>query len=82
MGKSTDLDAAFGKTLRKLRLAKKLTQEELGFEASLRRTYISSLELGEKQASLATISKLSAVFDLSMAKFMQKVEEELKTSKK
>ncbi|QKM64644.1 XRE family transcriptional regulator [Polynucleobacter tropicus] len=77
MGKSTDLDAAFGIALRRLRQSKKLTQEQLGFEAGLRRTFISSLELGEKQASLATIQKLAAVFDLTMAKFIQLVEKEL-----
>jgi len=82
MGNSSDLDAAFGITLRKLRLAKKLTQEQLGFEAGLRRTFISSLELGDKQASLATIQKLAAVFDLPMAKFIQLVEKELKNLKK
>ena len=81
MGKSTDLDKAFGIALRKLRLAKKLTQEQLGFEAGLRRTFISSLELGEKQPSLATIQKLATVFDLPMAKFIQKVENQLKSSK-
>ena len=81
MGKTTDLDKAFGIALRKLRLAKKLTQEQLGFEAGLRRTYISSLELGEKQPSLATIQKLAPVFQLSMAKFIQKVENQLKSTK-
>ena len=81
MGNSTDLDAAFGITLRKLRLAKKLTQEQLGFEAGLRRTFISSLELGEKQPSLATIQKLAPVFELSIAKFIQKVENQLKSTK-
>ena len=81
MGKSTDLDAAFGLTLRKLRLAKKLTQEQLGFESGLRRTFISSLELGEKQPSLSTIQKLAPVFDLTMAKFIQKVETQLGRSK-
>ena len=81
MGKSSDLDAAFGITLRKLRLAKKLTQEQLGFESGLRRTFISSLELGEKQPSLATIQKLAPVFDLTMAKFIQKVETQLGRSK-
>jgi transcriptional regulator with XRE-family HTH domain len=81
MGKTSDLDTSFGITLRKLRLAKKLTQEQLGFEAGLRRTFISSLELGEKQPSLATIHKLAPVFDLSMAKFIQKVENQLKSPK-
>ena len=77
MGKLTDLDAAFGITLRKLRLAKKLTQEQLGFETGLRRTFISSLELGEKQPSLAKIQKLALALDLPMAKLIQKVEDEL-----
>jgi transcriptional regulator with XRE-family HTH domain len=78
MGKTTDLDKAFGIALRKLRLAKKLTQEQLGFEAGLRRTFISSLELGEKQPSLSTIKKIADVFDISISKLLQKVEDELK----
>jgi len=76
MGKSLDIATAFGIALRRLRLGKGLTQEQLGFEAGLRRTFISSLELGQKQPSLSTIEKLSDVFDISMAKLIQKVEEE------
>lgn len=78
MGKSTDLDKAFGETLRELRLAKKLTQEQLGFEAGLRRTFISSLELGEKQPSLSTIKKIADVFGLSISKLLQRMEDKLK----
>jgi transcriptional regulator with XRE-family HTH domain len=72
------ITAAFGRTLRKLRLARGLTQEQLGFEASLRRTYISSLELGEKDPSLQTISKLSLAFDIPISKLMNEVEKEQK----
>lgn len=36
-----------------------LTQEQLGFEADLRRTYISLLELGHQQPSLSTVLKLA-----------------------
>jgi transcriptional regulator with XRE-family HTH domain len=82
MGNTTDLDTAFGIALRKLRQAGKLTQEQLGFEAGLRRTFISSLELGEKQASLATLERLAAAFDLPMSKFIQLVEKELESPKK
>ena len=77
MGKKTDITTAFGKTLRRLRIAKKLTQEELGLEAGLRRTFISSLELGQKQPSLETIQKLAAVLDLSLSKLFQQVEKDL-----
>jgi transcriptional regulator with XRE-family HTH domain len=72
-----DVSAAFGKTLRKYRIKKDLTQEELGLDAGLRRTFISSLELGQKQPSLMTIQKLCLVLDISMAKFLQAVEKEL-----
>jgi len=77
MGKTTDLDKAFGIALRKLRLAKKLTQEELGFEAGLRRTYISSLELGEKTPSLDTIFKLSLALSMPMSKLLKVVEKNI-----
>lgn len=73
-----DITAAFGKTLRKLRIARGLTQEQLGFEASLRRTYISSLELGEKGPSLQTIQKLSAAFGVSASKLISEVEKNIK----
>jgi len=72
-----DVSAAFGKTLRKYRIKKDLTQEELGLDAGLRRTFISSLELGQKQPSLLTIQKLCLVLDISMSKFLQAVEKEL-----
>ena len=77
MGKTTDITTAFGKTLRRLRITKKLTQEELGLEAGLRRTFISSLELGQKQPSLETIQKLAAVLELSISKLLQQVEKDL-----
>jgi transcriptional regulator with XRE-family HTH domain len=77
MGKTTDLDKAFGIALRKLRLAKKLTQEQLGFEAGLRRTFISSLELGEKNPSLDTIFKLSFALSVPMSKLLKVVEKNI-----
>lgn len=77
MGKTTDLNAAFGIAIRKLRTDQKLTQEQLGFEAGLRRTYISSLELGDKQPSLMTVQKLSSAFGIPMTRLVQLTEKEL-----
>lgn len=54
-----DAAAAFGKVLRKLRRQRGLTQEQLGLESDLRRTYVSVLELGRQQPSLTTILKLA-----------------------
>ena len=54
-----DAGKAFGVVLRRLRQEAGLTQEQLGFEADLRRTYVSLLELGQQQPSLTTILKLA-----------------------
>lgn len=72
-----DVSVAFGKALRRLRIAKNLTQEQLGLEAGLRRTFISSLELGQKQPSITTIQKLAVVLEISMSKLFQQVEKDM-----
>ena len=68
---------AFGRVLRKLRLKAGLTQKELGFEADLRRTYVSILELGQQQPSLSTILKLAAALSCSGSSLIKLVEYEL-----
>ena len=68
---------AFGFVLRRLRQEASLSQEELGFEADLRRTYVSVLELGQQQPSLTTILKLSKALNLTASEIMAMVEAEL-----
>jgi transcriptional regulator with XRE-family HTH domain len=68
---------AFGRVLRKLRIKAELTQEQLGFEADIRRTYVSILELGQQQPSLSTIIKLAHALKISTAEMMAMVELEL-----
>ena len=68
---------AFGVVLRRLRREAKLTQENLGFEAELRRTYISILELGEQQPSLSTILKLAKALKISASELVSMVEIEI-----
>lgn len=69
-----DAAKAFGKVLKKLRKEANLTQEELGFEADLRRTYISILELGEQQPSLTTILKIAAALECPAHELIAQVE--------
>ena len=68
---------AFGLAVRKLRITKDLTQEELGFESGLTRAYISSIELDQKLPSITTIAKLAKAFDLSLSELMKLVDVEL-----
>ena len=74
------LDAAFGKTLRKRRLAKLLTQEVLATEANLSRAYISDLEMGKKDPSLFTIFKLSDALKVKPSFFIEEIEQVISIS--
>lgn len=72
-----DAGIAFGKVLRRLREAAGLTQEQFGFEADLRRTYVSILELGQQQPSLTTILKVAHALNCSPGKLLDLVSKEL-----
>ena len=82
MGVELDAGVAFGRVLRRLREATGLTQEQLGFEADLRRTYISILELGQQQPSLTTIIKLAQALKYPAGKMLDQVELEINQSAK
>lgn len=49
----------FGKVLRRLRKDKGLSQEALGLNAGLQRNFVSLIELGRNQPTLATVFKLA-----------------------
>ncbi len=68
---------AFGKALKKIRLKKKLTQEDLSLEAQLARVYISELEYGKKIPSIETVFKLSKGLNIKCSKLMDLTEQEL-----
>jgi len=73
-----DSGIAFGKVLRKLRIEAGLTQEQFGFGAELRRTFVSILELGQQQPSLATILKIAHALNIPASKLIDLVESEIK----
>ncbi len=60
----------FGKKLRHVREQKKISQEKLAAMAGLHRTYVSSVERGERNISLLNIEKLSIALGVSMASLM------------
>lgn len=76
-----DASLAFGRVLRKMRMDAGLTQEQLGLEADLRRTYVSILELGHQQPSLTTIFKLAKALNCPAQKIVANVEAEMRRKK-
>lgn len=56
----------FGRRIRELRLKKEMSQEQLGFESELDRTYISGIERAERNPSLKNIAKLAKALGVSL----------------
>jgi transcriptional regulator with XRE-family HTH domain len=56
--------------LREIRLKKELSQERLAELAGLHRTYVSSVERGERNISLENIARLATALGEPMAKLM------------
>lgn len=74
-----ELKIAFGRVIRQRRIDIGLTQEQLGFDADLRRTYISIIELGQQQPSLSSIFKLAWALRILPSQLLGLVEKELGT---
>ena len=56
---AADPVVAFGQRLKRLRLARGLSQEQLAGLAQLDRTYVSSCEAGRRNATIRTITRLA-----------------------
>lgn len=57
---------AFGERLRALRKEVGISQEELAARSGLHRTYVSSVERGERNISLANIHALADALDIDI----------------
>ena len=70
------IDRSFAIVLKRLREEKGLSQERLGFEADLHRTYVSQLERGLKSPSLKTLDKIAKVLSVSLTELMAQIDQE------
>lgn len=64
----------FGKTVRTLRQAKNISQEQLGDLCGLHRTYISDIELGKRNVSFENIIRLSVALGIKVSDLFIEVE--------
>lgn len=67
-----DMRKVVGQNLKRLRLQRGLSQEELALAADIDRTYISALERGIYSASVTMIGKLAAVLKVEPYVLLQK----------
>lgn len=80
-----ELAVVFGAVLREHRLRAELTQEQLAFEADIRRNYVSMLELGQNQPTLTMLFALAAALKCAPSDLLADVErkmQRMRSSKK
>ena len=63
---NTEANINFGKRVATLRKAKGLSQEKLALECGFDRTYIGTIERGEKSATINSIDKLAKGLNISL----------------
>jgi transcriptional regulator with XRE-family HTH domain len=66
----------FGQTVRRLRHAMNLSQEELADLANIHRTYIGGIERGERNPTLTMIVRLARALGVPPAKLLEPEESE------
>lgn len=67
-----DLRQVFAANLRRLRHEKRLSQEELAYEADVNRSYLSKLEKGTTYVGLEIIGKLAVVLRVEPAELLRR----------
>ena len=64
-----DIQIIIPRLLRRIRLERKLNQEDLANLASLDRTYISDIERGVRNISIKSLSKILSALELTVEGF-------------
>jgi len=66
-----DIKKKFGKKVKLLRIEKGWSQEKLALSADLDRTYIPSIEKGERNVSITVIAKIAKAFKLNVSELFK-----------
>jgi transcriptional regulator with XRE-family HTH domain len=65
-----DWRVVFGKAVRRARQQKKLTQEQLAFEADIDLTYVGGIERGKRNPSLMVMARIADALSVPLPKLL------------
>jgi len=65
-----DIKKQIGRNVRRLRLGRRLSQEQLALEADIDRTYMSGIERGISNPSVVLLARLGKVLKVTVAELV------------
>lgn len=68
------IEEKFGAVLKMIRFSKGFSQEKLAEKSNLHRTYIGSIERGERNVSLKNIIVICQALEVSPSSFFEEIE--------
>lgn len=71
------LQKAFGRVVKRIRMKKGISQEQLAELVDLHRTYISDIERGGRNVSLVNIYRIAEGLNVKTTDLFQRMDEEL-----
>lgn len=74
--RNSSLAKQFGALIRHLRLEQEMSQEEFAHYCNLHRTYIGSIERGEKTVSIETANKIAKALGIPLSQIFLQLEAE------
>jgi transcriptional regulator with XRE-family HTH domain len=75
--KESDPRLAFGRTVRRLRENRGLSQEKLAELAGIHRTYIGDVERGTRNIALLNMTKIAKALGTSLSRLIAEMEKEM-----
>lgn len=63
-----------GMTLRRIRVSKGISQENLALLAEVDRSYVGRVERGDNNVAILTLTKLTNALEISLAKLMHEAK--------
>ena len=63
----SEVQLAYGEALRELRQERGISQEALAHKSDLDRTYVSGVERGERNPTLASLLRITEALDLNLS---------------